>query len=812
MENGIGRVQFRARRDNPLQDTPSVVTLFGFRDPDTPDDADELTNIVVNSDCYSLYTWQSTRSLNGYRAIRLAVKGAAGTGGRTSPDEDFYTPIGYDPASPVPIQKLQRVWIDDVVFSEPLEAYQTLTDAIAGEYFKATLTELGYDVPTNGTAYSVKAYGLPAGLKLVSNKAVTKKVKKGKKTVTVVVKPAKSEWWIEGVPTAALDYFTNPPYLVITAGDQTTTESLPIQVAAQNVTDLGELALGQKINEQFYLPGVTNGWSVSGLPPGLKYTSKLLKKTKKKGKKMVSVTTNALPYSVYGKTTKAGLFTITAKKKKGAYYETMKYQVLVTPKTVDASLFSDSLMNITTMAYVPFEWNLTNDVSSVGGKVAKVSGLPKGLTFAAANTYRDKKKTKLKQAGQTIVGKPTKAGTYVVTFTKNVKEKKKTVAKTAQILWKVVANDAEVSLGFNTAGGVVESGSVGLKYGDLLAFSATSNATVKASNLPKGIKLVNLGDGNYAFAGYTAKAGTYLVTVTATLNGKTVRQRIALKVEGLPSWAKGKFAGTLGAINENPANSGKLRGLMTLSVTSVGKISGKLMEFGTNWTLKASCYDEYSGDSFGALVTASYAYTTTKKVKGKRKRVTNYLTRTFSLDVDDGGVVNFMECLNEFTPNSPIAHAILLHDVWGNAELKARGKKLFYTSKKNPYRVFTIKGGTETGDWIGLTAAETLSLKVKPSGAVTAVLSFDTGRTKKDKKTKKTVKVIYKATFQTVLIPIKKLEGSDSLIGTVPLYFSPSPANGFDGYAGKFGGENNQFGMMLQFGSDGSVTYVPLAG
>ena len=84
----------------------------------------------------------------------------------------------------------------------------------AGEYFKATLSEFGYDVPTNGTAFSVKAYGLPAGLKLVSNKAVTKKV--GKKTV--VVKPAKSEWWIEGVPTAALDYFTNPPYLAITVG------------------------------------------------------------------------------------------------------------------------------------------------------------------------------------------------------------------------------------------------------------------------------------------------------------------------------------------------------------------------------------------------------------------------------------------------------------------------------------------------------------------------------------------------------------------------------------------------------------------
>ncbi len=42
----------------------------------------------------------------------------------------------------------------------------------AGEYFKATLAELGYDVPTDGTAYSVVAKGLPAGLQLKSNAAV----------------------------------------------------------------------------------------------------------------------------------------------------------------------------------------------------------------------------------------------------------------------------------------------------------------------------------------------------------------------------------------------------------------------------------------------------------------------------------------------------------------------------------------------------------------------------------------------------------------------------------------------------------------
>ena len=48
-----------------------------------------------------------------------------------------------------------------------------------------------------------------------------------------------------------MDYFTNPPYLAITVNGHTTTEALPIEVLAQEVTDLndeslwGEVPLGQ---------------------------------------------------------------------------------------------------------------------------------------------------------------------------------------------------------------------------------------------------------------------------------------------------------------------------------------------------------------------------------------------------------------------------------------------------------------------------------------------------------------------------------------------------------------------------------------
>ena len=650
-----------------------------------------------------------------------------------------------------------------------------LTPLVVGEYFKATLVDLGYDVPNDGkTAYSVVAKGLPAGLSLKYNAAV--KNKSGK-----VTKPAKVEWWIEGVPTAALDFETRPAYLVITANGVTKTLPLPLEVLAQDVTLLDDLALGESINEQYYLPGVTNGWAVTGLPAGLKYTAKLVTTKKKSGRKTI-VTTNALPYSVYGKTTKAGLYTITAKKKVASFYETMKYRVLVTPAAVDTSRFGEELTNITTMAYVPFEWDLTNDVAAVGGKVAKVTGLPAGLTFAASNVYaykNAKKKTGkyLKQVAQTIVGTPMKTGTYVVTFTKNVKSGKKTVAKTAQILWKVTANDAELSLGFNENGGIVESGSVGLRYGDLMAFTATEGATVTASGLPAGITLVDLGGGNWGFKGYTTKAGTYLVTVKATLNGKAVTQRVALKVDGLPAWAKGTFNGYV-------SGDGSTNGLATVTVSSVGKISGKFQEFGTNWIFSAACYTGAADTFICTNVVATYSYKVTTKVNGKKKTVTKKLTRTFALEVSPdelGGVAVLVE--------DGGAMVKAWQNLWARANYKALGKKLFYISKTKPYRTFSVKvykddeGQFYFADESNDTYFAALSLKVTPIGAVVATMSFDTGKTKKDSKTKKTVKVIYKPTCVTVVIPTSEAT-ADPFTGEAFLYFAPSPGNNFPGFVG----------------------------
>jgi hypothetical protein len=382
----------------------------------------------------------------------------------------------------------------------------------------------------------------------------------------------------------------------------------------------------------------------------------------------------------------------------------------------------------------------------------------------------------------------------------------------------VTTNDAPLSLGFNTFGGVVESGVVGLKYGDLLAFTATSNATVTASGLPAGMKLANLGGGKWGFEGFTAKAGTYLVTVTATLNGKTVRQRLLLKVEGLPAWAKGTFNGVVSRTGCQPVQGGgagqeenaqaarSTNGLATITVSSAGKISGKFSENGTNWTFSAESYTGAVPGTRDACpyqeficsnVVAKYTYKAKEKVKGKLKTVTKSLVREFAFtvapvpvvpnvpDVPIRGFATLTEtdATGRVPPESTEINA--WQNLWGST-YKSVGKKLFYTSKKKQYKTFTVDVYTndvgaatfiQKGDDVdktGLTYFINLSLKITTAGAVTATLTYDTGKKKKGKA------VIYKPTCSTVVIPTAA-PNADPFTGEVPLYFTPSSANNFPG-------------------------------
>lgn len=378
-----------------------------------------------------------------------------------------------------------------------------LTEAVVGDYGKWTLVELGVkaaiDAEAAGTVYTAKVAGLPSGLKLKYSAAV--KNKKGK-----VVTPAKKSWWIEGVPTAAFDWYQLPVYVTITVGKTSTVEPLNLTVLAQNVVDLGDLALGTAIDApaNSILPGLPSGWTVTGLPKGLTFTAKNV--FKGSGKKKILL---HAAYTIYGKTTVPGLYTITAKKKQNGFYRTMKYRVNVPSNPPDAVNFPTLGDRESMVAVAEPTWLLKDNV----GAMKSVTGLPSGFKFNSKK--------------QTISGTATKAGTFTVKFVKKVGKKD----RAAYIVWKVNPNPTKPVLAFNDEGGVFRLATQGTTYSGfqyLSAFTVSEGAVVKASGLPKGVTLVNLGGGSYAFKGANAKAGTSFVTVSATMNGTTVKQRVAL--------------------------------------------------------------------------------------------------------------------------------------------------------------------------------------------------------------------------------------------------------------------------------------------
>ena len=134
-------------------------------------------------------------------------------------------------------------------------------------------------------------------------------------------------------------------------------------------------------------------------------------------------------------------------------------------------------------------------------------------------------------------------------------------------------------------------------------------------------------------------------------------------------------------------------------------------------------------------------------------------------------------------------------NLWGST-YKTVGKELFTTKsgkKTLAYKTFAVEICTnEVGevryvkagdDKSGLASFATLSLKVTTAGAVTATLSYDTGKTKRDAKTKKTVKVVYKPTCTTVVVPTS-VPDAETFTGEVPVFFAPSAGNNFPGWSG----------------------------
>lgn len=219
-----------------------------------------------------------------------------------------------------------------------------------------------------------------------------------------------------------------------------------------------------------------------------------------------------------------------------------------------------------------------------------------------------------------------------------------------------------------------------------------------------------------------------------------------------------------------------LTGIATITVSSVGKVSGKLQEGGTNWTFTAASYVDFDGDKFTVPVTAKYSY----KVPSGKKTVTKTLARAFTLSVSLDGDVGAATMVEDAERGGMTAYA--WKNLWGTT-YKAAGKKLFSkTVTKKKTAMQKIFGGStkktiayktwSNVDVAGLGENDIVNLKVTMKGAVTATYKYCTG-TKKGKKQYATY------TFTTALIPENYEEGV--LTGTVYAYFPANAKTGFPG-------------------------------
>lgn len=208
------------------------------------------------------------------------------------------------------------------------------------------------------------------------------------------------------------------------------------------------------------------------------------------------------------------------------------------------------------------------------------------------------------------------------------------VSGTKRILIRVSAK-GEVTLVGSTVGEIVEAGAttrpvftgwtssansmVGVAYSARAMVTELSRPVkFSATGVPAGLSL-NKSTG--ALSGIPTRAGTFVTKIkaTSTYNSKwysylTVTNRIL----SLPSWAKGTFSGVI----ENEALEDDGRGSLNMTIGSTGKMSGKALLRGTNWTLSAKSYSAASTTTgmtnLVAIGTATYVKTTgTKKVTSR---------------------------------------------------------------------------------------------------------------------------------------------------------------------------------------------------
>ena len=219
----------------------------------------------------------------------------------------------------------------------------------------------------------------------------------------------------------------------------------------------------------------------------------------------------------------------------------------------------------------PVSWPVTID-----GK-ATVKGLPSGLKYS----------------GGAISGKTTKAGTYSVTLTAS--NAAGSTSKTIMIVVEDPGFTVTCSAKPNGASpcNVASGDTINLFVGVKQEFSLSAIpgktgvdksdvSSMSAKGLPSGLKL-----SGGVISGVPTKPGSYSATITfKNKYGWTSVFDMKFVVSALPVWASGTFGGGCGTTWEDGAR-------YEFTVSSVGKLSGKVFRLGETWTMTATAYSAY---------------------------------------------------------------------------------------------------------------------------------------------------------------------------------------------------------------------------